>query len=491
MSLKKQVLRLFELRIEEVLLFVIIILTLLDFLELLSPEWDYIKKIISWAGLAYLFYCAHPSKLFSGEKNNITDVLLILGFFSFTIKNFIEYSFVMLDSSSSFLLPLFEYVASHPGELTSYGIYFGLFFILIAGLRLTIFTPKKPSVISYIWPSHIAKEFSLKELGFRFITYLGIMFLFFFIIFNLAVEWLAVAIDAPLVLIGVLFYFALVLRHKKEAFKEKTLVKISSFGEELYERILTGIVTLKGSLRAITAVLILHMITDLFIYFMPILLGLKNILYHEVVAHQTLWSFLVKDLAIYSGLSSIGVVIIYALSIFSAISLLLLPFILWWVSFKEKRFVIYSWFGLVILTGFLVLLLNRVIMIRPILHSSLVRVSIFINQISNSLMFFLSLGIIFLFVFSSLLLSTTLRKKLVHHSTIILTQSFFVVYIFLYAFSLVVFYVHNGLLILQNNDFFIILFMFLHVVSMLFLYVFGTYYFIYHTKHHNKKLLME
>src|SRR3989338_1652799 len=79
---------------EELILLLIIFLNIDDFLELISPEWDYIKKIISWTALGYLLYKASLTHLFFGEKHKRLDLMLVLAYFFMTMKNFINYAHI-------------------------------------------------------------------------------------------------------------------------------------------------------------------------------------------------------------------------------------------------------------------------------------------------------------------------------------------------------------------------------------------------------------
>ena len=68
-------------RIEELILVLLIVLNVMDFLEKIPSEIDYIKKVISWAVLAYVLYKADLTNIFFGHSYRTMDLFLILAYF--------------------------------------------------------------------------------------------------------------------------------------------------------------------------------------------------------------------------------------------------------------------------------------------------------------------------------------------------------------------------------------------------------------------------
>ena len=77
---------------EELILLGIILLNILDFLELVNPDLDYIKKIISFAAVAYLIYRAGLTRIFFGVRKKFADLALVLAYFLFSMKNLVAFS---------------------------------------------------------------------------------------------------------------------------------------------------------------------------------------------------------------------------------------------------------------------------------------------------------------------------------------------------------------------------------------------------------------
>ena len=60
-------------RIEEILLSALILIQILDFLEILPGDLDFLKKFISWTAIGYLFYKASISNILFGSKIKFLD----------------------------------------------------------------------------------------------------------------------------------------------------------------------------------------------------------------------------------------------------------------------------------------------------------------------------------------------------------------------------------------------------------------------------------
>jgi hypothetical protein len=77
---------------EELILIALIILNILQFLEIITPDWDYAEKIVSWTALGYLFYRASLTRIFFGQRNRQDDFLIVAAYFFLTAKNVITNS---------------------------------------------------------------------------------------------------------------------------------------------------------------------------------------------------------------------------------------------------------------------------------------------------------------------------------------------------------------------------------------------------------------
>ena len=106
---------------EDIAFILIIILSILDFFEMLPVEIDYFQKILSWTMMGYLFYKASLTKLFFGVQKKAADILLILTYFLFITNKFVGYALVSV-KEKSLLKFFFFYIINPKFELSSFYI---------------------------------------------------------------------------------------------------------------------------------------------------------------------------------------------------------------------------------------------------------------------------------------------------------------------------------------------------------------------------------
>ncbi|MCB1084352.1 MAG: hypothetical protein KDK61_08575, partial [Simkania sp.] len=247
---------------EEFILLGIIILNVLDAFEIIGSDLDYIKKIISWTALGMLIYKASPSKIFVGWRKKSMDGVLLTAYFLMIIKNLISYAYVAVDSASSFLLPFYQFLILHAVTIELVGLYIGLFLILVASFNLSLRTPLlAPSLLHLMRADkvkHNTKTFFLHFFSLVFIS-LG----FFLVFFNLVMEWLAIAIDAPLLMIALVSYFFIIIKHREKFSPGSFLSRFGDFGSNFYKGVMEHLRYKRAFLRVISGLLILHIITDM------------------------------------------------------------------------------------------------------------------------------------------------------------------------------------------------------------------------------------
>ena len=75
--------------IEDTFLIILIFLNIFDFFHLLPEDIDYVKKIISWTLLAYLFYRLNLPKILFGRTDREVNMLIIISYLLLAFKKFI------------------------------------------------------------------------------------------------------------------------------------------------------------------------------------------------------------------------------------------------------------------------------------------------------------------------------------------------------------------------------------------------------------------
>jgi len=193
------------------------------------------------------------------------------------------------------------------------------------------------------------QEFS-KKIS-RFLIVMTVLTFFYIAIFNLTVEWLALAIDAPLVMIAIFFYLLLWLKHHTKFSPESMVYRIGNFGEEFYQKFIELFYTRRGVILGLSGMLVLHLLTDIGNYLVPYVIGLKDAFYFSQLGPHHTPLFSLADLLTGSANSlamselpgmlnivdKIGLIGIYGLNILALFFLLIAPALVWYTVFSDKE----------------------------------------------------------------------------------------------------------------------------------------------------------
>lgn len=509
-------------KIEEIILVFIIILNILDFFKVLPPWLDYVKKIISWIGLAYIVYKASPTRLLLGDKHHKIDIILIASFFSMIVKNLVSFAIVARNEMISNLGKIMSYVniasidpsmvsggtipitlqqeafnglkllgtLNNPAELIApfvtkitmfnpqvffefisngekqfmalqpwgldgvilqfyntlaanavminkISLIIGLFGLLLIALY-TSFTGvvSKKSVLGALG----AKEGRAKGITIlkRFVMVSIIYCAFFIIIFNLFMEWFAIAVDAPLLMMGligyILFFIKYATRRRKKLAEEELHVddfveKISGFGLDFYDKFVNLFKKRNTILLGLTGILVLHLLTDIANYLLPYLMGVRDALYLERFSygHHSLGYYLTLNPGTY--FESFKLLIIYLSNVLGVFFLLSLPAYVWYKMLISKEHVgkkehpgqpkLKPWTTFFAYFGIIIFLLAPAFKFKGLnANSGIVGVDILTKE-ATSLFSFLNLELIIMIAFVIALLVAIINYKGYWHITIL------------------------------------------------------------------------
>jgi len=326
-------------RVEEVILSFLIILQVLDFLEWIPGDLDYFKKIISWTILGYIFYRVSLTRIFFGVKNKAIDLIIVLSYFLLLLKDFIGYVAVSVHETN-YLLEFFEFILQNAVLLETGTFYIGgLLIIGIAIYTAIKIKIKKPSLFSLI----LKKNKGIKNALPIFIVLVA----FFVIVFNLVMEWLAIGIDAPLIVFAILFYLFIIVGRRAHISPEGLLFKIGTYGEEFYTKFIKLFSTKKGILIAMSGLLVLHLLTEIGVFIIPYVLGFRDALYFDSIqhfnqlgnSHSSIYTLFKADWILVHGfLDKLSLIWIYLFNILAMLFLLIGPAFIWYNFYKNKGF---------------------------------------------------------------------------------------------------------------------------------------------------------
>ncbi|MCH7623827.1 MAG: hypothetical protein IIB46_07065 [Nitrospinae bacterium] len=115
-----------------------------------------------------------------------------------------------------FFKPLIELIILNKQVIEELSFVTGAIIIFFLAVFLAVICPiKKPSFLA-VFHQHGKPPKSIHKLFARFLLIFFVITGFFLFVFNLFVEWIAIAIDAPLLMIIVGSYIIILLMHHKK-----------------------------------------------------------------------------------------------------------------------------------------------------------------------------------------------------------------------------------------------------------------------------------
>lgn len=473
---REELVKKLEFGIEELILLSIIILNVFDAFEILGSDWDYIKKIISWTALGILVYKVSPSKLFVGFRKKNLDKILIIGYFLMIIKNIISYAFVAVNDASHFLKPLYSFLILYASTIEEIGLYIGLFLILVVSFNLALRTPlKAPSLLHLMRADkikHDAKTFFL-----HFFSLIFIAIGFFLVFFNLVMEWLAIGIDAPLLMISLVIYFFFIIKHHNKFTPGSFLSKFGDFGSDFYKGVLEHIRYKHTFLRIISGMLILHILTDMLTFIWNYIFGIGDALYFNLIGpHPSFVQLVSSDLSV-SWLTGI----IHFSNLVGLFFLMITPIIMWLIMYFNKKIKLNNQALIFIFYSLIVLILNPTFQITALGKNFIYGVDITgILAGTNQILPF-SWTIIIASLIA--LIVSRIHLKSLKVILVIASKVFFVMYAGLYFFSLASYYWVTIPHLISSIPFLGFIFIIFFIITILF-YVVGIISFLSDTHKH-------
>lgn len=268
------------------LLFSFIVLNFLDFFNvfsLVSPytgDVDFFKKLLSWALILYLFANLSLTKIITGFKNTLLDLVLLVGYFLVTFPSMIQFYLNNVDFE---LYNIFSFVINQQTSLflSNYStliLIAGL--ILIAIVSINIFLKLPIHKESFVGCFNLNQSSYFSEL-FKLLLILAFNYFFVFTFFRFFMEWFALAVDAALIVIGFIYYiYVYIFKHEKQLTIEAFLRDIINTGSTFFKQLVLYLQDKRTFFIAIALLITIHSVVDLGVYLIPFATGLDNGLYN-------------------------------------------------------------------------------------------------------------------------------------------------------------------------------------------------------------------
>jgi len=554
---------------DEIILLGLIILNVIDFLEIINPDLDYIKKIISLSALAYLLVRASITSLFTGTRKIWLDITIILTYVMLSIKDLLSYSVAAVSQMSSRGLEYWAQLYPVQGAQTYYNVtaytgnsslasasyipmgsagievaraitislarvnevyirvvsgmaeqYFLVeprFFVhrwhnflidntatierfaLIAGLViLTVLAFYMALRIPIKSPSllHLMEEWgpvptSLKSLAVRFLLLFVALNFFYIAIFNLTVEWFAFAVDAPILMIGLMFYLLFWIKHHKRFRPESIVFKIGQFGEESYKRFIGLFHSKKGLVLGLAGILVLHLLTDIGNFLVPYAVGFHDPLYFQALGpgHAPLFSLedaishstnshYFADIALSDARLSLAY--LYLMNLVGYTLLFLAPAVVWYSIFVGRRVKPGSWSLGLFYASVLVVFTAPALVVSKVRASHVVGVDITTQSLLAQNLDIAGIAIASILAFAlAFALSWTRMRKLLVIGAFILGTVFFSLYIYFYFTDIFAYYVGAASQAMRSGEFAIGMYMVIFMSLTMAMYAGGFLAYLY------------
>src|SRR3989344_1224329 len=428
-------------RVEEVILVFLVLSDVLDFFDILPGDLDYLASVVSWAALGYLLYKISLTRIFFNNRHRYVDILLIVSYFMLIFKNIVIFSSGRLGEFAYFY-GFQKFIVDNSPAFELYLLVGGSILILLASVySALLISVRKPSLMHIIHEEGKPKNFY--KLVIRAIIVYLVYIAFFIVVFNLAMEWLVIAIDSPLLMIGLLFYLFVIMRHKM--FNVESLIyKLGEFGVKFYEKFVSLFHGKKTILLGISGMLVLHLFTDALSFIIPYIFVFRDPLYFSRLGpgHDALMPLFLQQITGQPALEIFSLFFVYLLNILGMLLLLLLPSLLWYMAFSGKDFHLGSLKISLIISSIAVFIIAPIFRISRLQDSQIVGVDIKTGFAQN--LFFNDFFQVLFFAFilsAAIILLLGLYKKFFVHLLLLEIVIFFLYYAYVFSTSLFLYYI--------------------------------------------------
>jgi len=262
---------------------IFILLNIFDFLNALPGDIDFLKKILSWTIIGYIFYRTSFTKIFIGERLKKYDLLFILAFSLMSItKNLIAYA-KSIENLGEYIF--FKHVVTFLDSLPFNETVFAMF---VLGAILCVILCVSLLLNHSIKQDSFLGSLNIKDTYFSFILHFFSLILlvsfFSLIIFNFFMEWFALAVDAIILVVGLIYYFIKFLHRHTDHKISEYLQEVSNTGNQFYSKIISLFSNKKTFFIGVSFILTLHLLVDAGVYLVPYSIGTENSLYFDTLS---------------------------------------------------------------------------------------------------------------------------------------------------------------------------------------------------------------
>lgn len=464
-----------------------ILLNIFDFFNLLSPDLDYVKKLISWPLLICVFYNINFTRMIFGFNDKRINSILITSFILLTFNKFI--AILSFSEKGPLFGDLLHLIANNEGIIAYFTFYIGAVSLLLLCIYASWKTDiKKGSILGMIHESGKRCR-NIIHIVFRSLIILLVTAVFYELLFNHIIEWLTIVIDNSLVVLGLIIYFYYYIRKAKGDIHDKLHIgkiinNVSNLGENIYLKFVSLFYKKRTVFLGFLGILVLHLIIDLSSIFLHYIFPFYKSFYVQILGEmitKDIFSLMIND---FSNSMLIGFLssFVYIISSIGLFLLLIAPAYLWYNYAVHKKIQLSNTWICILLSSLPVLIISKVYSIAAIRSSMLTGIII---QTSNAQNIILSLIICaMVYILCHLLFKNI--KMILSITSFVVINIFLGLYVYLFVLSVFHYYTISIVSLIVSNHYLIAFYiLFFFVVNILF-YFFGLVCFIILTIGSNK-----
>src|SRR3989344_2051897 len=339
--------------IEEFILLALTVISFLAVITLLPGDIIFVKKIVSWIGMGYLFYKIDLAEVIFGKKSKFIDGLLIFSYFCIILKDFFTFSkeltkeaFLLFDFSLLFKKNVVFfgnlYLLQRPlaETIQLYGFYLGAGILLFLALSRLMSNQEivRPSILGIF---HQGIPSSFFDRIYRVFTSFFVFLAFFIIVFNLVMEWLAWVVHSWLTIFAVFFYFFFFIKYHRQFHVSTMIYKIGNMGHDFYHKFLDLLMDKKTIFLGLSGMLVLHLLTDIGTFIIPYIIG-KSASYFASLgpSDEPLVVHLLQDLHLVdASYEKLIIFVAYLLNVVGILFFFLGSAYVWWLLYAKREMV--------------------------------------------------------------------------------------------------------------------------------------------------------
>ncbi|HII72359.1 TPA: hypothetical protein HA265_06410 [Candidatus Woesearchaeota archaeon] len=329
----KDIIKRLELGVEEFILAFLIIIEVLDFLTIIPAPVEFVEKVIAIVAMCYLFYHASLTRIIFGQKKRLYDLMIVISYLLLSVKTIIGFLVSAIFSAheeGSVMTSFYSLVINNADILEKAGFWIGGLLIILLAILLTNKNVKKPSILSMIHEEKKTDNAWQKVVHF-FSIYL-VLIAIFVVVFTFAIEWFAITVDAPILMIILFSYIYIIVKRGKGIKTESFLKKVGESSEKFYERFISMFHSRKTIMIAITGLLVIHLLVDIGHFIIPYTTGLLYPWYFEQLGagHLPLSELVANDFALAGSIATkMGIMLVYSLNVLALLMILFGPAYAW------------------------------------------------------------------------------------------------------------------------------------------------------------------